>query len=69
VYRFGIIIDAIDDDWMDERAFQALVEQAVTISGGDRVPASRPAHRIALVPGMRRLLSALAGRTDAGDGA
>jgi trehalose-phosphatase len=56
----------IGDDWTDEPAFQVLVGQALTISVGDRVPASRATHRIADVAGVRQLLSALAARTYAG---
>ena len=54
------------DDWTDEPAFQALVGQALTISVGNRVPASRAAHRVADVAAVRQLLSALAAWTCAG---
>lgn len=57
----------IGDDWTDEPAFEALDDQALTISVGDRVPASRAAHRVADVAAVRRFLSALAARTYAGE--
>lgn len=52
----------IGDDWTDEPAFEALDGQALTINVGDRVPASKAAHRLVDVAAVRQLLSALAAR-------
>ena len=64
-----LMVVYIGDDWTDEHAFEALVGQGLTISVGDRVPASRAAYRVADVAAVRQLLRALAARVFTGDGA
>ena len=48
------------DDWTDERAFEALVGQAVTIRVGRAVPASRAACHLPNVADAQHLVRALA---------
>ncbi len=49
------------DDWMDEYAFEALAEPAVTIKIGDRAPASRARYRLPDVDAAQHLVGELAG--------
>ena len=50
------------DDWTDEFAFHALAGEALTISVGTLVPASKAAHRVEDVAAARELIAALAAR-------
>ena len=61
-----VMVVYVGDDWTDEPVFEALGGQGLTISVGQRVPASRAAHKMADVAAVHRLLSALATRAHAG---
>ena len=50
------------DDWTDEFAFQALEGEALTISVGNLVPASKASHRVENVAAVRELLATIAAR-------
>jgi trehalose-phosphatase len=56
----------LGDDWTDERAFEALGSQALTVRIGSDVPASIASYRLPDVPAVHALLAALAARV-AGD--
>ena len=56
------------DDWTDEFVFHALTEQALTISVGNLVPASKAAHRIQDVTAARQLIAMIAARAGMEDG-
>ncbi len=62
-----LMVVYMGDDWSDEPAFEALAGQALTISVGGLVPASRAAHRVTDVATVRQLISALAARASEGD--
>jgi trehalose 6-phosphate phosphatase len=61
-----LMVIYMGDDWTDEHAFQALAGQAITISVGTLVPATRAAHRVADVAAIRQLIAALAARARLG---
>jgi len=50
------------DDWTDEFAFDALAGDALTISVGNLVPASKAAHRVENVAAAHELLATIAVR-------
>jgi len=56
----GLAVVYIGDDWSDEDAFEALVDDGVTIGVGNLVPVSRAAYRVADVDAVRQFLAALA---------
>ena len=56
------------DDWTDEKAFEVLGSQAVTVRIGNDVPASSASHRLPDVTAVHHLLAALADRVVAGNG-
>jgi trehalose-phosphatase len=55
------------DDWTDEFAFDALAGEALTISVGSLVPASKAAHRVQDVAAVRELLATIAARASTED--
>ncbi len=58
--RTPLTVFYMGDDWTDEHAFEALVENSITISVGSGVPASRAVYRLPGVTEAQHLLRALA---------
>jgi trehalose-phosphatase len=54
----------LGDDWTDEHAFEVLNGQALTVSVGDAVPASKATFHLNDVSEVQQLLAALAEGTD-----